>query len=130
MDLSTNKRASDQAFAQLEAIVELVDKFESAKNDSDLDKAEQAIQENSLSAQVRSDWEDSSETLKAAEFNILLCTGGPDVRIIGDLSEDGEAVKVSIQHQDWGTHWQTIGMTNEQASKVLTYCRQFYFGEG
>lgn len=120
----------DQAFAQLEAIVELMDKFESAKDGSDSDKAEQAIQENSLSVQVRSDWENPSQALTAAEFNILLMTGGPAVRIIGSLSEDGEAVKASVQHQHWGTYWKTIGITNDQATKLVAYCNHFYFGEG
>jgi len=61
------------------------------------------------------------------EFTILLCTGGPAVRIIGELNEHQEPESARIEYQDWFTAWEDMPLTSEQQEKVLTYCRQFYF---
>ena len=87
------------------------------------EEAEQQIQEDALSAQVRSGWEDSAENFKAAEYCLLLTTGGPAVRIVGEL-EDGEPTSATLEVQDWGTPW-TEYMHGET---LLTYARCFCFG--
>jgi len=51
--------------------------------------AETRIQEDALSVEVRSGWQSMGDTLEASEFCILLSTGGPAVRIIGDV-DNGE----------------------------------------
>lgn len=97
----------------------------------DEDSARETIQEDALSVQVRSDWYSpgDSEGRKPGEFEILLCTGGPAVRLIGELSEHCEPDSVRLQHQDWGTPWTEHFLNSNQREYVLTYCRQFYFGE-
>lgn len=100
--------------------------------DWDEDDARQTIQEDALSVEVRSDWHTpgDSEDSKPTEFRILLCTGGPAVQIIGELNEHFEPDRARIQHQDWGTPWTEIfGLDASQVEALLTYCRQFYFGE-
>lgn len=93
------------------------------------DDAQQRIQENPLSVQVRSDWHlPSDKDNKASEFEIMLCTGGPAVRIIGDLDEYGQPGRAHIQYQDWGTPW-TDYVGHGHTDDLLTYCQQFYFGE-
>jgi hypothetical protein len=108
----------------------------------DPNEAEQRIHEDPLSVQVRSDWHTpSTERTDPAEFEILLCTGGPAVRIVGDLDQYAEPYHARIEHQDWGTPWteyrphfdpdpETIsGELNAYQETLLGYCRQFYFGE-
>lgn len=98
----------------------------------DEDEARERIQEDALSVEVRSDWytpgcgaDDNAR--KPAEFQILLCTGGPACRIIGELDEHGEPDRARIQHQDWGTPWTDYFDTDSDT--LLAYCRCFYFGE-
>lgn len=69
------------------------------------DEALQAILENPLEIQYRSGWASSREDMQPEEFQILLCTGGPAVRIIGDLDEYGQPCRAWIEYQDWGTPW-------------------------
>ena len=96
----------------------------------DADEAQQRIQEDALSVEVRSGWHSpgDAEGAKAEEFNILLTTGGPACRIIGELNQHGEPDRARIEHQDWGTPWTELFGCIEQET-LLTYCRQFYFGE-
>lgn len=98
----------------------------------DEDSAHERIQEDALSVQVRSGWftpGHEGERLRAEEFEILLCTGGPACRIIGELDDCGQPDSCRLQHQDWGTPWTEYFLNSEQRDYVLTYCRVFYFGE-
>lgn len=104
--------------------------------------AEQRIQEDPLSVEVRSGWyTPGSEDREPEEYNILLATGGPAVRIIGDLGRYCEPSSATLEVQDWFTPWTEYrGVTDpndagalvDQPSQdvLLTYARCFYFGEG
>lgn len=72
----------------------------------DEDAATEVVDQNALSAEVRSDWEMPGAELTPGEYKILLCTGGPAVQIIGDLNEHGDPVTAELQHQDWFTPWE------------------------
>lgn len=110
--------------------------LESAAGDcKDRDDAEQRIHEDPLSIEVRGDWhtpgasdEYSREDNAPSEFRILLGTGGPAIRIIGELNAHGEPTSATLQTQDWGTPWTDYRGGDEET--LLTYCRCFYFGEG
>lgn len=93
----------------------------------DEEAAREVIMEDPLSVQVRSGWASSKEEFEAEEFEILLCTGGPAVRIRGEL-DGGEPSRAWIEYQDWYTPWTQLFDGIEQDT-LLTYCRQFYFGE-
>lgn len=97
---------------------------------SDYDSADDArerIQDDPLSVEVRSGWASPGDTLVAEEFCILLCTGGPAVRIRGELDMNTEPTRAWIEYQDWGTPWtQYFGAEQET---LLAYCRHFHFGE-
>jgi len=95
----------------------------------DSDDARQRINEDPLSVQVRSDWHDPGSAGEATEFQILLCTGGPAVKIEGSLNQYGEPESASIFYQDWFTPWEALNLTHEEQEIVLEYCRCFYFGE-
>jgi hypothetical protein len=91
----------------------------------DREEAEQRIQEDALS--VRIFGERTNGEWEADKFEILLTTGGPAVRIMGEL--DGEDPKHAwLEVQDWGTPWTEYYESNIRDT-LLTYCRCFYFGE-
>ena len=91
------------------------------------ENAEQRIQEDALSLEVRSGWVTPGEEMQAEEFNILLGTGGPAVRIRGELSQYKEPDRAWLEVQDWFLPWTRYYDADQDV--LLTYCRQFYFGE-
>ena len=97
----------------------------------DEEAAKQAIQEDPLSVEVRTDWHAvGAEDDKPTDYNILLCTGGPACRIIGELDEYGQPDSAKIEYQDWFTPWEVLlPLESEEHDALLTYARQFYFGE-
>lgn len=97
----------------------------------DEDKAREAITQDALDVQVRSGWESLNQIgedgLEPQSFAILLCTGGPAVRIVGKL-EGGYPVRAQIEYQDWYTPWKRLGgLTKEQEDALLTYANEFYY---
>lgn len=100
--------------------------LEAAAGDcEDQDAARQRIDEDPLSIEVRSDWTGLGDPLTADEFCILLCTGGPACRIVGDLSGD-EPTSARLEHQDWGTPWTEYFEAGAE-DVLLAYARQFLF---
>lgn len=108
---------------ELQALIDAAGEYENRED------AEQRIQEDPLSVQVRSDWHDPGAKNEPGQFEILLCTGGPACRIIGELNQYAEPESARIEHQDWGTPWTEYRITGDEEKIVLTYCRCFYFGE-
>lgn len=125
--------------AAFAAILEMVDALNAAGEDySAREPAEQTIHEDPLSVMVRSGWYapgDPSADRKPAEYEILLSTGGPATRIIGELSEHGEPTTAILQAQDWflpWTDWRGSTSKTDPANleeTLLTYARCFYFAE-
>jgi hypothetical protein len=89
------------------------------------------IQECPLSVEVRSGWcsPGSEEYAKPEEFNILLSTGGPALRIRGELDEHLQPCRAWLEYQDWGTPWTEYHSDGLEHDTLLTYCQQFYFGD-
>lgn len=104
------------ALAELEAQTNGCDSY---------DEAEQAICDDPLEIQVRSGWCDPyCPEMQAEEFYILLCTGGPAVRIMGELDENGTPSRAWMEHQDWGTPW-TQYHGADQAT-LVAYSQRFF----
>jgi hypothetical protein len=100
---------------------------------SDADEAREMIHADALEVCVRSDWHTSGDRGDASEFYILLTTGGPALRIRGELDEHGEPSRAWLEYQDWGTPWSRLindsnGETVAQ-DVLLAYASCFYFGE-
>jgi hypothetical protein len=94
----------------------------------DNDAAIEAINEDPLSVEVRTDWHTpGSKDNKPTDFMILLCTGGPAVRIIGELDEYSQPTRARIEYQDWFTAWEEYICEHEEYEALLTYSQQFYF---
>ena len=91
---------------------------------TDEEDARNRIQEDALSVEVRSGWDIVGGDLSAAEFRIVLCTGGPHVEIMGEL-DNGQPYRAWIQYQDWGTPMTQFFDVEE--STLLAYCQEFYF---
>jgi len=128
--------ARAQGQAQFDSIKEMVEALAAAA-DRDREAAEQAIHEDALSVEVRSGWyvlgARDADT-KPAEYCILLCTGGPGCRIVGQLSEHGEPETAVMEVQDWFQPWtamrpQVAADNHDSEPTMLAYARCFYFGE-
>lgn len=105
---------------------ELAELEDAAGECTDEDDARQIIQEDALEVQVRSDWESPGAPLEAVEFMILLCTGGPAVRIVGELNR-GEPCRAWLEYQDWGTPW--TQWFDASSDTLCEYAANFFFGE-
>ena len=101
-----------------------------ASGDDEHDAALQRINENALSVQVRSGWYTPGGSSEAAEYEILLCTGGPAVRIVGDLDEYDRPIYARIQYQDWFTPWiDLVDLASDESAALTIYVQQHFFGE-
>lgn len=120
----------DRADLTEEESEELAELEQAAGGCEDRDDAEQRIQEDPLTVEVRSAWYSpgDSDGQQPSEFQILLCTGGPAVRIIGELDEYGQPSRAWLEHQDWGTPW-THYYESGSNDVLVEYASQFYFGE-
>jgi hypothetical protein len=127
--------AEKQALAQYRSICLLLDAIDfdyaSYAEMDDIDNADDAadrLREDALEVQVRTDWHDygSTDTETPTEFYILLCTGGPAVRIIGELDEHGKPSRAWLEYQDWGTPWTHLYI--EGSNDVLCRYASYYLG--
>lgn len=94
---------------------------------SSRDEAAERIQEDPLSIEVRSGWVTPGQEMKAEDFVILLCTGGPAVRIRGELDGYKQPHRAWLEVQDWGTPWTQYFDASQDV--LVSYASQFYFGE-
>ena len=129
--MTEENHALQQAKSQLGYIKELVEKLR-ADRSNDESSAYEQINEHPLEVAVRSGWHspgspDNEHT--PSEYLILLCTGGPAVRIIGELDEHKSPITARIEYQDWGTPWMNYMLTSDETDAVLEYANVFYFGE-
>lgn len=93
---------------------------------TDADAARERIMEAPLSVQVRSGWGNPGDPMQAEEFEILLSTGGPALRIRGELDEHQEPTRAWLEYQDWGTPWTQYFKVEQDT--LLAFARCFYFG--
>lgn len=123
------RRCRDDLDAWDEENADDLEELEAAAGDCESQEdAEQRIREDALSVEVRSDWHTPGDDSEPTEFQILLCTGGPAVRIMGELQQ-GEPVRAWLEYQDWGTPWTEHVNQDGDHDALLTYARCFYFGE-
>lgn len=135
---SVHSDAFNQAKAQIESITEMVNALldgeqqtaTTGKHDI-FEEAEQRIREDALSVLVRSDWHTPGcdDVPASDEYELLICTGGPAVRLTGKLNQHTEPESARLEYQDWGTPWTDYRLTSEEEETVLTYARCFYYGE-
>lgn len=93
----------------------------------DQEAIEDEIWESPLSVEVRSGWESIGEKLKPSEYQILMSTGGPAVRIVGDLNGYGTPTSAKLEYQDWGTPWTPYPLTYSENNTLLEFAQHFSF---
>lgn len=123
--MEDQERAKEQAQAQFNSIKDLIEQF---RKDVDDESVRYQIEESPLSLEIRSSWQTVGEELTPDEYLILLCTGGPAVRITGYLDEYGQPIDAAIQYQDWFTEWKTLDLNTDDQKILEEYTGLFYFG--
>ncbi len=119
--------AKGQAQAQLSTLREMVKALEDGEQWEGMD-AETALAKDPLEVAIRADWHSPGDDEDTdLEYKILLCTGGPAVRIIGALNQWKEPDTVKLEYQDWGTPWTELYTDSDDDAAMLTYAQQFYF---
>jgi hypothetical protein len=121
--------AQENAKGWLASIEEMLAALtEASTNNTAYEAAEQAIHESILSVLVRDGWHEPGKSCEDGpdEYEILLTTGGPALRIWGKINDHGEPGTAELQYQDWGTLW-----TRYPAREVtlLSFAQCFWFGE-
>ena len=86
------------------------------------------VYQDPLSLQVRSGWHSPGEEAELELYEILLGTGGPAVRIIGNLSAFGEPENAKLQGQNWFTPWMDTAVTADEQEAINWYVQHFHFG--
>lgn len=107
---------------------ELKDLESDAGDCKEPEDARQRIEEDALSVEVRSGWCASKAEMEPEEFCILVTTGGPAVRILGDLDR-GEPSRAWLEVKDWGKPWTEYYAGTGSMEVLLAYASCFYFGE-
>ena len=106
--------------------------MEGATADSLQEAITEYAQEMPLTVLVRSGWHSPGEDADSEEFEILLSTGGPACRIIGELDRGSVAwqsgCRPVMQHQDWFKPW-VESSYDIDTNALLWFCEQFYYGE-
>lgn len=130
--LDPNDTRNNWGLACPDEAEELAELSEAAGECKSREDAEQRIMEDPLSLQMRGDWyaydTEPADAAKPVEFELLLGTGGPATRIIGELDDHGQPTRARLQTQDWFLPW--TDYIDGDSETLLTYCRCFYFGEG
>ena len=135
--VEAREHARQQARAQLQSIVELITAIESVRLGGlslygdewlSLEELEERARGLPLSVLVRSCWSEPGGQLTPAEYEVLLCTGGPAVRIRGDLSEHGEPTSARLEAQDWFAAWETQPTTTDENRALVEFALLFWFG--
>jgi hypothetical protein len=140
---SRYKNAESSGRASLEAIREMVENLRKAREQRDEDEfygdsdhpslaeAQQAIDEDPLSIEVRHGWKGvGGEDEGPEEYRILLTTGGPAVRIRGKLDQYCQPEDdIYLEVQDWFIPWRAIDLETEDREVLREYARCFYYGD-
>ena len=115
----------DEAILDADDTAELAELTAQLSEYDDADDARTQAEESALSIELTGTWAPGTEP-KADGFIILLTTGGPALRIVGELNEHNEPYRAWMEYQDWGTPWTRYHQADED--DLLTFTSIFYFG--
>ena len=120
------ENARQNAAAWLASIEEMLAAAKTQDNDNDHGRE---IEESVLSVQVRNGWyspgDMNAQITDPDEYEILLTTGGPALRIYGQLNQHAEPDSAELQMQDWGVPWERFPASEET---LLEFASYFWFG--
>lgn len=119
-----------QAEADMMNISELIEALEAAGSDRDREEVEERIHEYPLEVSIREGWKaPGGEPYSGVDYKILLSTGGPASRIIGELDQWNQPESARLEHQDWFTLWERLQISGEDEQVLVKFAQCFYFGE-
>ena len=102
--------------------------FDGTNHDDVAEAIEEFMREAALSVEVRSGWQSPDEHLDPEEFQILLTTGGPALRLVGEL-EDLQPCRSWFEGQDGGTPWTATHCQHEREVEAKNwFAGLFWFG--
>lgn len=85
------------------------------------------IMEMPLSVSVRSGWQQPGVNDQSPEeYELLMGTGGPAVRIYGRLDQHGRPRSAELQGQDWFTPWERTTVDQDE-EVLLNFAGYFYY---
>lgn len=120
-ELKESEELTKEEAEELEELKGIAGEFESQED------VLERIYESPLEISVRTSWHLPGSDEKPDEFMILLSTGGPALRIVGDLDEHGQPSRPRLQYQGWGTPWtETFDVDIDNLQR---FCKCFYFGD-
>ncbi len=122
--------ALDNAKAHLEDIRQLHARYLEAlqTDDSEVEQVEERAREQVLSVEVRTGWHCPSDPPSQPEEGcLLLSTGGPALRLLVDLDCDAEPCECHLQHQDWGTPWIDVPLSEADDEALCWFASLFCF---
>ena len=127
MDTDQFQHARENAKGWLTSIEEMTNVLADSEPDKSRDRATKTIHESVLSVLVRDGWHEPGCPSEdgAEEYEILLSTGGPALRIWGRLGKYDEPESAELQMQDWGIPWTRYPAPE---ATLLLFAQQFYFG--
>ncbi len=91
---------------------------------------EERLEENLMYADisVRSAWTIPGEPLEPYEYEITLCTGGPAVKIAGELDLHNEPCSAHLEFQNWWTEWTRLPLMPYERQALLDYAKLLFYG--
>jgi hypothetical protein len=111
-----------QARAHLEHIQELLQNLDNAETEEDRESSYMELCEYPL--EIRTQKEETDYRMETS-YIILLCTGGPAVRVYGQKDFNGIALSARLQAQDWFTPWEDVHLTKNEHETIVDFAN-FY----
>lgn len=105
---------------EAEELQEIADEIGECETEED---ARDRIMEDPLSLRIFG--ERTNGEWEATDYELLLTTGGPAVRIVGELGQHNEPVTARLEVQDWFKPWTEYFGTDRDV--LLRYASQFCF---
>lgn len=92
------------------------------------DNIRERIEEMPLSVLVRSAWHTpGAGDDEPGEYELLLSTGGPALRITGELNAFEQVETAELQCQDWFTPWRSV--EGQDQDTLREFANFFWYGE-
>lgn len=137
--MNEHGHAISNAKGWLETIIGLVQKRRAAMEADDteaMEEVDREIAEAPLSVLIRDNWHQpgadrsDSDQVYPVEYEILLTTGGPALRIYGRLDNYNQPDEWPLlQWQDWGVEWTTLPDGHEHRDELQAFANSFYYGD-
>ena len=109
------ERAYHQALTQLRNIEDMVERLRCTEGCTGEDDIHEEIIEDPVSVETHKSYE------------IMLCWGGPAVRIVGNLDKHTQPETAALQYQDWFTPWTNYPLNNVETDTLIAYASEFCF---